>query len=244
MKIFPAIDLQSGQCVRLAQGDFNAATIYEADPLKQARKFADAGAEWLHVVDLDGAKAGDVLQLNIIAAIAREKRLKVQAGGGVRDAATISQLFDAGAARVVVGSRAVKDPPQVQQWLRQFGPERIVLAFDVRLNELDEPEVLTHGWQSGSQILMWDLITLYADSGLKTILCTDVGRDGMLTGTNHALYQAMRERWPDIDILASGGVKDQADLTALKKIGVAGVIVGKALYEGRIDLPSALASAT
>ena len=242
MDLFPAIDLQNGQCVRLVQGDFNAATIYEADPLKQARKFAEAGAKWLHVVDLDGAKEGDVLQLNIIAAIARQKNLKVQAGGGIRDAATISQLFDAGAARVVVGSRAVKDPPQVQRWMRQFGPERIVLAFDVRLNELDEPEVLTHGWQSCSQVLMWDLLNLYVDSGLKTILCTDVGRDGMLTGTNHALYRTLRERWPDLAILASGGVKDQADLATLKSIGVAGAIVGKALYEGRIDLAAALAA--
>lgn len=241
MEIFPAIDLQNGQCVRLTQGDFNAATVYESDPLLQARKFADAGAKWLHMVDLDGARAGDILQLNVIAAVARQKRLKLQVGGGIREASAISQLIDAGAHRVVVGSRAVKDPSTTKKWLKQFGAERVVLAFDVRLNEMDEPEVMTHGWQSGSQILMWDILSEYADSGLKTILCTDVGRDGMLMGTNHALYRTMRERWPELDILASGGVKDKVDLAVLAKIGVAGVVIGKALYEGRVNLADALA---
>ena len=133
MELFPAIDLQKGCCVRLAQGDFAAATIYEADPLRQARRFADAGATWLHVVDLDGAKAGAMKQLNIIAAVARQKTLKLQVGGGIRDEESIALLLEAGIARVVIGSLAAKEPDKVRGWLKQFGPDRIVLAFDVRL---------------------------------------------------------------------------------------------------------------
>lgn len=240
MEIFPAIDLQKGQCVRLTQGDFNAVTIYEADPLRQADKFIAAGASWLHMVDLDGARAGSVQQLPLITQVAQQKKLKLQVGGGLRDAAMIEQLLTAGVERVVIGSLAVKQPALVQEWLRLFGADRIVLAFDVRLNAQQEPEILTHGWQTGSQQSLWDMLALYADSGLKTILCTDVSRDGMLAGSNNALYQAIQKRWPSLDILASGGVKDQNDLIALHQQGLAGAIVGKAIYEGRVDLAAAI----
>ncbi|NTU77060.1 MAG: 1-(5-phosphoribosyl)-5-[(5-phosphoribosylamino)methylideneamino]imidazole-4-carboxamide isomerase [Alphaproteobacteria bacterium] len=240
MDIFPAIDLQNGQCVRLTQGDFNAATIYETDPLRQAARFADAGACWLHLVDLDGARAGKTHQFDIIASLAKQSALKVQTGGGIRSAAMIEKLLAAGVMRVVVGSLAITNPPLVKEWLRRFGQERIVLALDCRLDKKGAPCLVVRGWQDNSEVSLWDLLETYQDSELKTILCTDVTRDGMMTGSNRALYKQLRERFPDLAILASGGVKDLDDLRALAKLKVAGAITGKALYEGHLDLAAAL----
>jgi phosphoribosylformimino-5-aminoimidazole carboxamide ribotide isomerase len=240
MELFPAIDLQNGQCVRLAQGDFNATTIYDVDPLRMAQKFAECGARWLHVVDLDGARDGQSRQLEFIAHIAGNAPLKVQVGGGIRETAHIEQLIAAGVARIVIGSLAVKNRPLVEEWLRHFGPDRVVLAFDVKLDNKGEPEVLTHGWQSGSRQSLWELVEAYMDKGLQTVLCTDVSRDGMLGGTNRELYRVLQQRYPAIDVLASGGVDGLGDLLALAKMGLAGAVVGKAIYEGRIDLGEAL----
>lgn len=239
MIIFPAIDLKNGQCVRLKQGDFDAVTIYEADPLKQAVKFAEAGSEWVHMVDLDGAKAGEMEQFDIIANVAKNTALKVQTGGGVRSEKTIKRLLDAGVTRVVVGSLAVKNRALVQSWLREFGGDKIIIAFDIRFKD-GEPEILTHGWQTGSQQLLWDVLEAYQGSGLRSVLCTDVGRDGMLEGANNALYQTMHERWPEIEVLASGGVSGLQDLLDLAKLGASGAIVGKAIYEGRVNLAEAI----
>ena len=227
MIIFPAIDLKNGQCVRLKQGDFDAVTVYESDPLKMAATFAAAGAEWLHMVDLDGAKAGEMLQFDQIANVAKNAKLKVQAGGGIRSDKTVKRLLDAGVSRVV------------QSWLREFGGDKIIIAFDIRYHD-GEPEILTHGWQTGSQQLLWDTLEAYAGSGLKSVLCTDVSRDGMLEGTNNALYTSMHERWPEIEVLASGGVSNLQDLLDLAKLGASGAIVGKAIYEGRVDLADAI----
>ena len=239
MIIYPAIDLKDGQCVRLKQGDFDAVTIYEADPLKMAARFAEAGAEWLHMVDLDGAKAGEMQQFDAIARVVKDSKLKIQVGGGIRSEKTVQRLLNAGVARVVVGSLAVKNRNLVQGWLRDFGGDKIILAFDIRYQD-GEPEILTHGWQSGSQQLLWDVLDAYAHSGLKSVLCTDISRDGMLGGANNALYQTMHERWPAIDVLASGGVSGLQDLLDLAKLGAAGAIVGKAIYEGRVDLADAI----
>lgn len=239
MIIYPAIDLKDGQCVRLKQGDFTAVTVYESDPLKMAARFAEAGAEWLHMVDLDGAKAGEMQQFDLIADVAKNLKLKIQVGGGIRSEKTVQRLLDAGVARVVVGSLAVKNRQLVQGWLREFGGDKIILAFDIRYHD-GEPEILTHGWQSGSQQLLWDVLDAYAGSGLQSVLCTDVSRDGMLEGTNHGLYQALRERWPDIAVLASGGVSGLEDLLELAKLGTAGAVVGKAIYEGKINLAKAI----
>lgn len=239
MEIFPAIDLQNGNCVRLTQGDFAAAKIYDSNPLRMAEKFAAAGAQWLHLVDLDGAKAGEMKQFDIISGIIKNARLKIQVGGGIRSEKTVEKLLEVGVSRVVIGSLAVKNRKLVQKWLKQFGGDRITLAFDVRLNN-DEYEIVTHGWQSGSQQLLWDALDSYEGSGLKNLLCTDVQRDGMLAGTNHELYRAIRQRYPAINILASGGVDGMDDLVALSKIGVYGAIVGKAIYEGRVDLAATL----
>jgi phosphoribosylformimino-5-aminoimidazole carboxamide ribotide isomerase len=239
MIIYPAIDLKDGHCVRLKQGDFDQATLYEADPLRQAGKFAEAGAEWLHMVDLDGAKAGEMLQFDLIARIAKHTKLKIQVGGGIRSDKTVKRLLEAGVARVVVGSLAVKNRAQTQGWLREFGGDKIILAFDIRYHD-GQPEILTHGWQSGSQQLLWDVLDAYAHSGLKFVLCTDVSRDGMLGGANNALYAALHERWPMIDMLASGGVGGLQDILDLARLGAAGAIVGKAIYEGRVDLAEAI----
>ncbi len=239
MDIFPAIDLKDGQCVRLTQGDFDTAKIYATDPVAQAQIFAEAGATWLHMVDLDGARLGEMQQIDLIAQVAQQTSLKIQAGGGIRGAATIQKLLDAGVQRVVVGSLAIKNKPLVHEWLRQFGEERIILAFDVKYVD-DQPEVLTHGWQSGSQQLLWDILDAYEGSGLRHILCTDIGRDGMLTGANIALYQSIHEHAPKLEVLASGGVGGLDDLLDLAKTPVAGAIVGKAIYEGRVDLAEAI----
>jgi phosphoribosylformimino-5-aminoimidazole carboxamide ribotide isomerase len=239
MQLFPAIDLKSGQCVRLTQGDFATATIYNADPLAQAQAFADAGAEWLHLVDLDGARAGVMQQFDIIANLAKQSPLKIQVGGGIRDAATTQKLLDAGVQRVVIGSLAVKDVQLVRGWLKQFGPQHVTLAFDVKLNG-DVPEILTHGWQSGSQKSLWDTLEFYRDSGLQNVLCTDVSRDGMLAGSNAQLYRAIQSRWPDLALMASGGISGLEDLLSLAKQNVAGAIVGKAIYENRVDLADAI----
>lgn len=240
MDIFPAIDLKKGKCVRLTQGDFNKVTIYEADPVKQALKFYDAGSHWLHMVDLDGAKAGEVKQFDVIEAVVKSTKMKTQVGGGIRDEVVIEKLLGIGVQRVVIGSLAVKEPLKVQDWLKKFGSDKIVLAFDVRLDGDNQPEVLIHGWKSGSKQLLWDVLERYGDSGLKTILCTDISRDGMLSGTNHSLYSDIQKHAPQLDILASGGVNDIDDLNALANMGLAGAITGKAIYEGRIDLASAI----
>jgi phosphoribosylformimino-5-aminoimidazole carboxamide ribotide isomerase len=239
MIIYPAIDLRNGLCVRLKQGDFAQATVYETDPLKVAQKFVEAGAEWLHMVDLDGALTGETRQADLITHVAKRAGLKTQVGGGIRSPKTIEHLFNNGINRVIVGSLAVKNRALVQSWLREFGGEKIVLAFDIRTRD-GEPEILTHGWQSGSEQLLGDVLDAYAGSGLKTILCTDVERDGMLEGANNELYTDIRTRWPAIEVIASGGVSSLQDLLDLAKLGAAGAVVGKAIYEGRVDLADAL----
>jgi len=240
MKIIPAIDLQNGRCVRLTQGDFDAPTIYSAEPMVQAQTFADLGATWLHIVDLDGARAGAPRQFDLIGEIARTTGLSVQVGGGIRDEYAAEQLFNAGVARIIIGSLAVKEPARVSGWMRSFGPSRIVPAFDIKFDAAGEPEVLTNGWQSGSGQSLWRILNLYAGTGIATVLCTDVGRDGMLQGPNLELYASLRRRWPELGILASGGVANDGDLSVLAAMGLAGVVVGKAIYEGRIDLAVAL----
>jgi len=240
MELFPAIDLQNGKCVRLTQGNFDEAKAYETDSLRQAQKFAAAGAQWIHVVDLDGARRGDIQQLNVIAALARQKALKVQVGGGLRDEENIERLLLAGVTRVVIGSMAVQNPLQVREILNRFGAKRIVLAFDVRMNEKGEPIVQTHGWQKSSEVLLWDMLSLYAEGKVQNVLCTDVNRDGMLEGVNLGLYKTLREKWPNYNILASGGIKDQNDLMNLAGLGVSGAVIGKAIYEGHIDLAKAI----
>lgn len=239
MQLFPAIDLKNGQCVRLTQGDFDTAKVYESDPFLQAEKFVVAGASWVHIVDLDGALAGETRQIDLISELAKRSPLKIQTGGGIRSAETIKKLLDSGVARVVVGSLAVKNKPLVEKWLKEFGPERIVLAFDVKFID-DRPEIMTHGWRDSSRQILWDVLDAYKADSAKHILCTDVTQDGMLLGPNIDLYRSLKKHAPHLEILASGGVESLQDLETLSRIPVAGAIVGKAIYEGLIDLAQAI----
>lgn len=234
MQLIPAIDLKDGRCVRLHQGDFAAETRYDVTPEGLYERFADYGAEYLHVVDLDGARDGAQAHLAVIDTLARRGRLKLQVGGGLRERATVERTLAAGASRVVIGSLAVTDPDLVAGWLRRYGTEAIVLALDVRLGADGTPRLATHGWVTQSPISLWDAVARYVPAGLRHVLCTDVACDGALTGPNFDLYVEAIRRFPAISWQASGGVRDARDLWALAGGGVAAAISGRALLENRI----------
>lgn len=240
MIVYPAIDLRHGKCVRLSQGRFDRATTYADDPLAVARDFATAGAQWLHVVDLDGAKDGNAAQTDLIRRIAADSGLKVQTGGGIRSEDQINGYLGGGIARVVIGSLALTNPGLVATWLDRFGRDRIVLAFDVRPDDRGW-HVTTHGWQKDSGKTLFEVIDEYGAAYLRHLLCTDVARDGLLGGPNVGLYREVHALYPKLAVQASGGVASLDDLRALKVAGAAGAIVGKALYEGRFTLAEALA---
>jgi phosphoribosylformimino-5-aminoimidazole carboxamide ribotide isomerase len=231
MRLIPAIDLKDGRCVRLLQGDFAAETRYQAQPLELLAKYRDFGADWLHVVDLDGARDGVLGNRGIIEQLARQAALKLQVGGGLRSLPALAQMLDCGVTRVVVGSAAISHPEQVQQWLEHFGSERVTLAFDVRVDEGGTPRVATHGWRQQSDLSLWDALRRFASGTLKHVLCTDVARDGALNGPNLGLYETAVRRHPEIEWQASGGVRDAKDLRALAQAGATAAISGKALLE-------------
>jgi phosphoribosylformimino-5-aminoimidazole carboxamide ribotide isomerase len=228
------MDLMGGRVVRLAQGRFEDATIYPGDPAEALAAFATAGAEWAHVVDLDGARAGAPVQHQLLCDLGRTATLSLQVAGGFRTAEQIERVLDAGVARVVIGSLAVKEPELARGFLARFGGERITLSLDVRLVD-DVPMVATLGWTEDSGQSLWDIAALYPEA--RHLLLTDIGRDGMLTGPNFELLAEAGRRLPHLAIQASGGVSSLDDLTDLN---TAGAIVGKALWEGRIDLAEAL----
>ena len=234
MRLIPAIDLKGGHCVRLLQGNFDAETRYQAKPLELLSRYREFGADWLHVVDLDGARDGALGNRAIIGQLLAAQTLNIQVGGGLRNTAAVAAMLNAGVSRVVVGSIAIMDTVLVKQWLRDFGPERIALAFDVNLSPQAAPLVATHGWQLASSITLWSALETYADHGLRHVLCTDIGRDGALSGPNLALYAEAMRRYPDIQWQASGGVRHMQDLQALASLGAAAAISGKALLEERM----------
>ena len=234
MIILPAMDLIEGQVVRLQQGRFDAVTIYATAPGEALRQFAAAGAEWAHIVDLDGAKAGRPVQADLICELARSAPLSLQVAGGYRERDQVARVIDAGVARVVIGSLAVKRPDLVRQWIDDFGPDRITLSLDVRLFD-SVPMVATAGWSEDSGISLWDVAGQFPEA--RHMLVTDIGRDGMLEGPNFALYEEIAERLPDLMVQASGGVSSLVDLERLRTDGA---IIGKALWEGRIALEEAL----
>ncbi len=235
MDVIPAIDLLNGSVVRLFQGDFEQVTQYARDPIELAREYRAAGLSRLHAVDLDGAKTGQPVNLPVIRQLA-QAGLSVQAGGGIRDAKRLNALLEAGAERAVIGSVAVQDPDQVSGWIRSVGAERIVLAFDVRPDTRGVPIAQTHGWTEGSGITLWALLDRYLALGTRDVLCTDIELDGTLEGPNLSLYSECVRRYPDAHFIASGGVSRAADLPALAATGVAGVVSGKALLDGRLTL--------
>ncbi|TAF65881.1 MAG: 1-(5-phosphoribosyl)-5-[(5-phosphoribosylamino)methylideneamino]imidazole-4-carboxamide isomerase [Cytophagales bacterium] len=230
-EIIPAIDLIDNQCVRLTQGDYQQKTIYHSSPLIVAQNFEAVGIQSLHIVDLSGAKAGTPQHLHWVEQIAKHTQLRIDYGGGIREEQHIKDILSAGASMVSIGSIAVKNQTLVGTWLAQFGGEVILLAADVK-----EEYIALQAWQETSHITVFDWVAEYEKMGLTQFFCTDVARDGMLTGANVALYQKLKAHFPNLRILASGGVGSWADIEALQQLDIAGVIVGKALYEGKIDI--------
>jgi phosphoribosylformimino-5-aminoimidazole carboxamide ribotide isomerase len=233
MDLIPAIDLRDGRCVRLFQGDFAQETRYPVDPVELAARYGALGARWLHVGDLDGAKRGEPVNLALVARMGAAAGIDVQLGGGVRSRAALEQAL-AVASRVVIGSLAVSQPEVVAGWLTEIGGERLTLALDVRIDEAGTPLIATHGWTQASELTLAAAIDRYAPHGLRHVLCTDIDRDGALTGPNAELYRDCVRRWPRIAFQASGGVRDVDDLHALTSAGVAATVSGKALLEGRL----------
>ena len=237
--VIPAIDLRGGSVVRLRQGDYAQQTSYRVDPLALAHDYAAAGASWLHVVDLDGARAGNLENLRTIDALAGG-RLAVQAGGGVRREDDVERLLDIGVSRVVVGSLAIREPARVIDWIARYGAERICVALDTR-NEAGVWRLPSAGWTENETATLDELAPRYAAAGAKHLLCTDIARDGMLAGPNTALYRHLHALVPTLAIQASGGVRDTSDVRAVREAGAAGVVLGRSLLEGHLTLADALA---
>ena len=234
MKIIPAIDLHEGKCVRLYKGDFDKVTRYSDQPLDIARLYAGMNVEDLHIVDLDGARTGSQQNAHVVRHLCAGTALSVQLGGGIRRGEDVRQWLDNGVARCVVGSVAVTEPESVAAWFDEFGAERIVLALDVTIDEAG-PLLATHGWTKASGHSLWDVMDRYASIGARHLLCTDIGRDGAMSGPNFDLYGKILTRYPDVCLQASGGVRDIADLERLRSLGVPAAITGKALLDGKIS---------
>lgn len=238
--LIPALDLIRGEVVRLYQGDFNQQTTYHADPVAVATAYRDAGAEFIHLVDLDGARDVQQRQLPLLRAITQATGLPVQTGGGIRSRDDVVDLLEAGVTRAVIGSKAVKDPDTVLAWLDEFGPEAIVLALDINIDENGERWLATEGWQEKSSVTLDNLLTQYIERGLRHVLCTDISRDGTLQGSNVALYAYLKKTYPSIVWQASGGVASLDDLRQLRAVHCDSVILGKALLTGKFTLEEAL----
>ena len=237
MIVYPAMDLMGGQAVRLKQGRFEDKTAYDTDPAVALEAFSGAGAEWAHIVDLDGARAKAPVQHALIRTLARSTDLRLQVGGGFRTTGQIEGMLNAGVARVVIGSLAAEQPQLVSEWLEHFGADRITLSMDVRMID-GRPMVAVGGWTEGSDLTLWELADRFPR--LRHVLITDIGRDGMLEGPNVSLLAEAVDRLPHLAIQASGGVSVIEDLQRLRTDGV---IVGKALWEGKIRLEEALSVA-
>jgi phosphoribosylformimino-5-aminoimidazole carboxamide ribotide isomerase len=231
MRILPAIDIIDGRCVRLTQGDYAQKKVYNENPVEVAQQFEQAGLKYLHLVDLDGAKAGKVINWNVVESIIKHTSLTVDFGGGIKSDAEIERLMTVGVSQVNVGSVAVKEKDKVFGWIKRFGSGKIILSADVK-NE----EIAIHGWQSNSGLNLFDLVQEYLENGIEYVTCTDIQTDGMLKGPNTGLYKKLIQRFPTLKIVASGGVSSLDDLIQLKQSGVDGAIVGKAIYEERIQV--------
>lgn len=238
--IIPAIDLIDGCVVRLHQGNYGARRDYGEDPLVRLQRYQASGAQLLHIVDLTGAKDPKARQIPLLRELLGSLSIPVQTGGGIRSADDVRSLLDAGAARVVVGSAAVKRTDEVAGWMKIFGADKLVLALDVRINKAGNAEVAVSGWQENSGVLMDDLIRAFEPSGLRYVLTTDISKDGTLAGLNTALYAKLAQTFPNIDFQASGGIGSLDDIRAVSHTGAAGVIVGRALLEGKFTLEEAI----
>jgi phosphoribosylformimino-5-aminoimidazole carboxamide ribotide isomerase len=231
MEIIPAIDIIDGKCVRLTQGDYAQKTIYNERPLEVARQFEDAGLNRLHLVDLDGAKAGAIKNWKVLETIAGKTSLIIDFGGGIKTEKDVQIVFDSGAKFATVGSVAVKNEEEFVRWLLQFGAGRFLLGADVK-NE----KIAIHGWQETSDLWIYDFIEKYIQQGITQLFCTDVSKDGKLEGPATDLYKNIIDKFPNLHFIASGGVSSIKDLIELEQAGCKGAIVGKAIYENRISL--------
>lgn len=239
--VYPAIDVRAGRVVRLRQGDYARETDYGMDPFTLACKYADAGATWLHLVDLDAARSGGYGLEPLVRAIATHSGLSIQTGGGVRSEADVERLLEAGATRVVIGSLAVREPESVAHWITRYGSECITVALDMQRDAKGRWRLPVHGWMEASGENPRVLLRAFADSGLRHVLCTDIGRDGMLSGPNIDLYRELLKVAPWIELQASGGIRNVSDLGAIQGVGCCGAILGRALLEQSMHLPEVLA---
>lgn len=230
-QIIPAIDIIDGKCVRLSQGDYAQKKVYNEHPLEVALEFQDAGIQRLHLVDLDGAKAKKVVNFKVLDKIASKTSLKIDFGGGVQTDDDIKAVFNSGANQVTAGSIAVKNRELVEEWLKTFGSEKIILGADAK-----DEKIAVSGWQETSDIWLYDFLEEYVSKGVRYTISTDVAKDGMLKGPNVDMYRIMKDQFPDLNIIASGGVSEFKDIEILAELDIFGVIVGKAIYENRISL--------
>ena len=231
MKIIPAIDIIGGKCVRLEKGDYSQQKTYFDDPLEVALLFESHGIKYLHLVDLDGAKKGDIVNWKVLEKIASKTNLHIDFGGGVKSDEALKIAFNSGAKQITAGSIAVKNPEKVAEWLQVYGPKKIILGADVK-----EEQIAISGWQETAGIDIWTFLENYRQKGVKNVICTDISKDGMLQGTAIELYRKILDRFPGLQLVASGGVTHIDELDSLQQTGVAGVIIGKAIYENKITL--------
>jgi len=231
MIIIPAIDIINGKAVRLTKGDYAKQKVYNENPVEVAKQFEAAGIERLHIVDLDGAKAGKIINLKVLEEIATATRLKIDFGGGVKNITDVGDIFNAGAAMVTVGSLAVKHPELLEEWLMEFSAEKFLVGADV----LDE-KIKISGWLEDGGINIFDFIGKMISLGTTNIFCTDISKDGVMEGPSTELYKKIMVEHPEINLIASGGVSNMDDVKQLKEIGCAGAIIGKAIYEGKVPL--------
>ena len=231
IELIPAIDLIDGKCVRLTQGDYSQKTIYNENPLEIAKQFEDIGIKRLHLVDLDGAKKGEVVNLKVLENIASQTKLVIDFGGGIKNNDSIEKVFNAGAALATIGSIAVKQPDVLFSWVKKYGADKIMLGADVK-----DENIAIGGWLQSTDINVIDFIKINFFEGITNIFCTDISKDGLLQGPSIELYKKIIEEIPELKLIASGGVSEMKDVKELEKIGCGGVIIGKAIYEGRITI--------
>ena len=231
ISIIPAIDIIDGKCVRLSQGDYSSKTEYKQSPLDLAMQYEDLGIKRLHIVDLDGAKAGKIINFKSLEQIALKTKLTIDFGGGVKSENDVNAIFSSGAAMVTIGSMAVKEKELVLDWIKNYGNDKFLLGADV-LNE----EVKISAWTEGTKLNILDFIEVYFSAGFKNFFCTDISKDGMLQGISKELYLKILSSFPGLNLTASGGVSSLEDIEIAEKIGCQGIIIGKAIYEGKIQL--------
>ena len=231
IEIIPAIDIIDGNCVRLSQGDYQTKKIYNESPVEVAKQFEAAGIKRLHIVDLDGAKQSKIINIKTLESVASNTKLKIDFGGGIKTTEDVHSVFNAGASFINIGSVAVKQPELVEEWIAQFSATKILLGADVK-----DENIMIHGWQQPANINIINYISAYIIKGINQIFCTDISKDGLLQGTSINLYKKIVKAFPELQLIASGGVSSIEDVEEVSAIGCSGVIIGKALYEGNIKL--------